>query len=354
MPGSKITGKLIKHPLMMAAENTFMPLCLDAPDGLVLLMVGPTQSGKSIFFKRVVEELRRGFVDTEPGGIPVIDLQIETVNEGRVKPKWLVIELLKCLNHPLYKDIGSLENFETTLRTRGRDEGTLRMALKEALRGRRTRRTCLDEFHLLTRTQNAELRGSILESIKSTCAIDRTLIACGGYESIYQGIFESSHFCGRIVVYDYGNYEMGVSTDEEAWARILATYAKSLELKTPDLLHKHRHSIMEVANGVVGLLDKLLWIAKSKAASANTRIDGAILEQSFPSKKEQNTIRADIHLGRSALASSGLNCLRPRVSKEGDFLGSSGNEVRPKAKRRPFVRSANRDAAMAVEISDDD
>ena len=188
---SRVTGGLIKHQLLDDARKLFIPMCRDAGDGLVILLLGPTQSGKSIIFNETLNTLRESFADERAGSIPVVHLQIENVSDGRTKPKWISIELLKALRHPVYEHIGCFDEAEHYRPSAGRDEGTLRTALKESFKNRYTRRTLLDEAHLLTRTKDPDLRSAILESLKSTCAIDRTLIACGGYEIAYRGLFDS-------------------------------------------------------------------------------------------------------------------------------------------------------------------
>lgn len=118
---SRITGGIIKHPLLDRARDEFIPLCRDAADGIVLLLLGPTQCAKSIIFQEVVSLLRASFQDDRSGAIPIVDLQIETVSEGRTKPKWIGIELLKALNHPIYKYIGTFDEIEHYFPSKGRD-----------------------------------------------------------------------------------------------------------------------------------------------------------------------------------------------------------------------------------------
>ena len=119
--------------------------------------------------------------------------------------------------------------------SKGRDEGTIRIALHEAFTYRSTRRTCLDEAHLLTHAKDPDLRAHILESIKTACAIDRTLVICGGYELAYRGLFDSPHFSGRTIIYDFGSYGDN-PVDLHDWIRISRTVSPYLDLKPKSLL----------------------------------------------------------------------------------------------------------------------
>lgn len=348
---SRVTNGLIRHRLLERARDIYIPLCRDATDGVVLLLVGPTQSGKSIILNELTSLLRNSFKDDRPGAIPVVDLQIETVSEGRTKPKWLGIELLKSLNHPMYKHIGSLEEYEHYMPSKGRDEGTVRIALKEGLTNRFTRRVCLDEVHLLTRTKDPELRAAILESIKSTCAIDRTLIACGGYEIAYKGLFDSSHFCGRVISFDFGSYSASVPDDVESWMRLLATYGSKLELQSKNVLMDQAEDLLRWNNGTVGLLDKHLWACSVHAKALHQRVDKAILRACAPLEAERKSIARDIALGKAALQPSSSVATPTAASPacRSDTTPPRGH----KGNKDPFQRRPDRNAAEEIALHGD-
>lgn len=352
---SRVTNGLIKHLLREKAQDEFIPLCRDAGDGLVLLLLGPPQAGKSLILDEVKGVLRESFKDQRRGALPVIDLQIETVSEGRTKPKWLGIELLKCVQHPIYKYIGTFDEAEHYKPSKGRDEATLRIALKEGLNNRFTRRVLLDEIHLLTRTKDPELRAAIMESIKSTCAIDRTLIGAGGYETAYKGLFDSPHFSGRVITYDFGSYDGDNPEHVECMLRILKTYSAHLDLKPKTLLIDECLNIMYWDNGDVGILDKHLFFAMNTARARHCPIDRAILHACAPPENERKVIAADIKKGRQALmqASFPPPTDKKKEEKKSDEKEAIADQKR-KSDRLPFERSPNRNAAMSVVLHDDD
>jgi hypothetical protein len=319
-----------------------------------LLLLGPTQCSKSIIFQEIVPILKNSFQDNRSGAIPVVDLQIETVSDGRTKPKWIGIELLKALNHPIYKYIGSFEENEHYFPSKGRDESTIRIALKEAFASRFTRRTCLDEAHLLTRTKDPELRAAILESIKSTCAIDRSLIACGGYEMAYKGLFDCAHFCGRVISFDFGHYSTSSGDDIDTWARILKTYSGKLDLKPKTLLLDETINLLYWNNGTVGLLDKHLWSCSVQAKARHQPIDKAILEACAPPEKERKAVEEDICKGKEALRPSSSFAIpsASQPTQQADRTGAKKNV--PGQGSPPFQRRPNRNAAIEIALHGDD
>lgn len=352
---SRVTNGVIKHPLLDRARDEFIRMCIDATDGLAILLLGPTQCGKSIILQEVTHALTKAFKDERAGAKPIISLQVETVSEGRTKPKWLGLQLLKELEHPIYKHIGSFDEDKHYFPSKGRDEATIRTALKEAFGGRYNRRTCLDEVHLLTRTKDPELRGAILESIKSTCAIDRTLIAAGGYEMAYKGLFDSSHFCGRLVTFDFGCYSKDDPDDRKSWARILKTYGEHMKLDPPSLLLEHNADLLHVNNGTLGLLDKHLWKSSVQAKSKGKSVDLEILKACAPPEKERAAIALDIENGKDALKPSAGFSPRPQ-KKTSNSNGSATeqSEVTNRGKNRaPFERNANRSPGLEVSLHDE-
>ena len=349
-----VKGSVVPHMLLERAERSFIPLCRDAPDGQIIVLVGATQSGKSIVFDRVVKELRSAFVNHGQGRLPVVELQVETVNDGRVKPKWLGIELLKALKHPMYQHIGALDEASYYKPAKGRDEGTIRIALKEALAHRETRRVCLDEAHLLTRSRDPEVRANILESIKSSCAINRTLIVCGGYELAYRGLFDSSHFAGRVTLVDFGHYKWSIETHRVAWKRALRTYANHMKLATPNLLRDRAEFLMAATNGVFGALHKWMWRCDTIARSYNQNITDELLRLWAPPAHEVKAIRADIVAGTSAVAGVTEGASASELVERGmpPTSGTKANDTR--CKRKPFQRQPRRDAGRPIEIDETD
>jgi hypothetical protein len=284
------------------------------------------------------------------GSIPVIDLQVETVSEGRAKPKWLGIELLKLVEHPMYKHIGAIDEGSHYSPSKGRDEGTVRIALKEGFNYRRVERVCLDEGHLLTRTKDAELRASILESLKSSCAIKRSLIIAGGYELAYKGLFDSAHFAGRVTTYDYGSYSPNNPVDVNEWKKVSKTFSVRLDLEPETLLTDRVLYTMVRCNGTVGVFERWLWSCKCHAAARSKRIDFDLLHACSPPAKEIAATKSDIELGRSALAALPVPRSKPKAKAEED----KGATAPKKAERKPFERSPNRSAAETIEVLDED
>lgn len=352
----KLTKGWVRHRLYVDSHRIFPQLCAQAGNGQVIVLVGPTQSAKSRLLDVVDAQLRSLFVSEVPGAITIVKLTIETVADGRTKPKWLGIELLKVLEHPTYKHLGCLDELEHYSPSRGRDEGMVRTALKEGFNGRNTQRVLLDEGHLLTRSKDPHVRAGVMESIKTSCAINRTLIIVGGYELAYNGLFDSSHFCGRLTIWDYGSYSVDDPDDHEEWLRISKTVGEKINLKPKDLLVKKWKYTLERSNGTYGLFEKWLWNCKVLADALGTPITWDLLKQCEPPALEVREIARDIKRGREALAKLPGVVKRPgaELGKPSDIEKKAEANKQKGNTRVPFERNPNRNAMEVVELLDED
>lgn len=336
----------------------FGEFCRVAPTGLVLGLVGPTQVGKTYALGKIVAQMQQDTRGSLDSTIPLVDLQIESVSEGRVKGKWLDIELLKALRHPVYMHIGELDERDHYAPSRGRDEGSLRTALKAALKSRKTERVVLDEAHLLTRTTKGEFRGNILESLKCIAAIERTVILCGGYELAYKGLFDNAHFAGRVIIYDFSGYE-NTPEDLREWARILQTFSNHLPLSPKRLLVDRAEAILRATNGSVGLLEKWLWACRTYASIKSRPIDIEVLRKWAPSLEEQRAIATDIARGKKALETLPTFAPRLAAGEQQPRTTVRSGEAAPistdgRNQRKPFERSPRRTVISDIELYIDD
>lgn len=204
-----------------------------------------------------------------------------------------------------------------------------------------------DEAQHLTHTRDPVVRSNVLQSIKCLGAIDRTLFLSGGYELAYRGLFDSAHFAGRLVCVECRPYTDS-SADIGEWLSILRAYGERMELTCASLLIDECETLLRASNGCIGLLEKILWQAKTACGYEGRPIDLAALRDAFPSRQEHEAIHRDIALGQQALArlSEGTN----RYSEE----DLSVPDVKDSRKKRPFKRNPNRHAVETVRMADDE
>jgi hypothetical protein len=253
--------------------------------------------------------------------------------------------MLRCLRHPVYENVGSLDAASRYLPARFANEAVMRLASENALDSRQTKYSLLDDAHHLVHTGNAKLRANVLDSVKCLTAIDRTLVLFGGYELAYSGFFDSSHFAGRLVIIEFPPY---IEADRDHWLSILKTLGRHLPLDSKHTLISNWEILLSGSNGTYGLLDKWLWQCKLEAERKNVLIDKGMLLRLAPPEAERAAIADDIKKGRDALAK-----ISERMGVRAKGEASLGPKDKPGPQRVPFetkpVRRPVGEAALVSE-----
>jgi len=252
----------LKHRNFVETRDTVIELVRNSPGNKIIVLVGPTQIGKSLIFQYLVEALRNELRAENAAIIPLISFTIATSQDGRISPKHLWVMVLKALRHPMYMHIGEFDEQQHYRPSRGRDEGSMRVATEVALDARLTIYALLDEAHHLTHTKDREVRSNVLQSIKCLMAIHRTLVLVGGYELAYRGLFDSAHFVGRVICVEFAPYT-DCEADMREWLGILKFFSQRISVSPKNLLIAEAAILLNVSNGSFGLLEKILWQAHS-------------------------------------------------------------------------------------------
>lgn len=335
---------LFRSPLLhrnfVRARHQFIELVRSSPGGKVIALVGPTHVGKSLIVESLLRTLESDLRPTEPATMPLIHLVVATSNDGRVSPKHLTLKLLKAVKHPLFEHDGEMDERDYYRPSRGRDEGSMRVALEAALDYRNTILVVLDEAHHLTHTKNRELRSNVLQSIKCLCAIKRTLVLVGGYELAYQGLFDSAHFAGRLACIELPPY-VANAIDLDEWDRILKFCSKYVPVSPASLLIDNADDLLEATNGCFGLLEKVLWFARSIADGG--AITKSTLRAAFPTQAEHSAIRSDIQAGQRALGNL----------KSHEMGEDPTSFLKRTHRQKPFKRKPNRVLPTYPEVANE-
>lgn len=344
-------NQICGHYKYNQASQLFINQCLRAPPGWITLLTGPSGTGKSILLNEAYSQIKKcNSASIADGNIPVIKLKLENTADGKVKTKWIAIELLKELNHPVYKHYGSIDQAKHYFPSNSKDEATARSSLKECIKQRKTTHCMLDEVHIITATKNDEYRNSILESIKTALAIETSLILVGGYSFTYSGIFNSAHFASRCNIIDMGFYR-NTKEDLIHWKKISKNFNKYLRLERPDLLIKHAEMTLDLSCGVYGNFEKWMWQCKVHSDQNDVPITLDIIERFAPFDKAITAIRKDQEIGEENLKKTiktyNIRPLDKSVAKSNLIT----NDIKPTAARKkPFESNPSRRLPNADEI----
>jgi hypothetical protein len=333
---SPFFSKAVEHARYVEARDTVLQLLRTSPGGKTVVLVGPTQAGKSLVFEYIMEQLAGDFHLADTSQIPLVGITVATSQDGRISPKHLNLKLLKALDHPVWEHVGAFDEYKHYRPSRNRDESSMRDAVEFAIKARATRYMAFDEAHHLTYSKNKEVRSNVLHSVKCLAAIEGTLFLCGGYELVYRGLFDAAHFLGRTIILDFGSYGENAS-DFSQWESILKSFSLRIPSSPKHLLLAEAQTLLNVTNGSFGLLEKILWMANSLARGGPLTERG--LRAAFPANKEREAIKRDIQAGCEAL------------SRRDNVVRIAPPSKKPKPK--PFTRKPRRDIPSKAEIARD-
>lgn len=316
----------IQHPRYEQVERQlFTQLAMGAP-GSVVLLIGPTQVGKSRLIKRVAERL----VAQPPmnDDRPVVIVEAATTINGRFSMKHLTLRALQELAHPMAGDHAyAIRQSES--------ETQLRLKLEKAIRYRNTRYLIIDEAHHLLRASRTQLAAEALDSLK--CLANTTsavLVLAGGYELFAAGL-SSAHLNGRMRVIEFGRYRPE-GEDLRQYLGILKALDACLPWRKEQSLLKHADFILLGTLGCLGLL--LQWI--NAAMCEMTACGERTLDREHFARtryEEQVLVIAnEIAAGEAAMK---------HLATSRSTATSTVSQSNPKGhNRRPFQRKPQRDA----------
>ena len=117
---------------------------------------------------------------------------------------------------------------------------------------------------------------------------------------LYRGAFDSAHFAGRLVIVDFPCYSTSPE-DLEEWARVVKTFSGYLPLCSKSMLLDHSEYLLLATCGSIGVLEKHLWQAGTRARARNTKLTWRDVKAALPGKKQRDVVLRDIEKGRNAL-----------------------------------------------------
>ncbi|WP_454832875.1 ATP-binding protein [Pseudoxanthomonas wuyuanensis] len=308
--------------------------------GQLIVVVGPSQVGKSMLLKLFVEFLvSEVYRDVPQDRLPIIGANANLARDGRTAPKYLYEMLLGDAGSPLYNTAKLLEAAGYRP-TKVSSEHALLAALTRGLRALKTDYVLADEAQFMVRASSKAFQASLLESLKSLISFQRSAVLVGGYEFAKVLLEYREHLASRPMLVHLERYRY---TDDgyTHWLKVLKAFSEShlLEFENDQVLLHLAEELLNECLGVIGILQSRLLRSMAHAKATNTRISEKIV-RSFRLKKGQ------WELLRTAIE-SGEETVNKLVEEEDwDFSGNGGADYTDKPKerrnRKPFARNPRR------------
>lgn len=268
--------------------------------GDIILIVGPSNSGKSQLLSLLTKHLRENLYPiVEPGQLPIIGAKANPSRDSRMTPKQVALALLADGGHPLFDpERRAQTGFYPTVRSASED--MLYTNLSELVFRRSVRYVIVDEGQLITRTKDSMFAATLLESLKSLAGSTRNLVVCGGYDLIEPTLALRSHVAVRTVVLHLAPYQAKTGLLE--WKRILKTMSQSEKLDgLGKVLGASAQLLLTESHGCVGVLERRLKDCLAWSAAQGIPFDESALMERRPLKLQWEAQRSDIEQGRRQL-----------------------------------------------------
>ncbi len=337
----------IVHPRFQLATKEAMRYATLASGGTILLITGASGSGKSTLLRVMTRFLAENvFKDVDDTQLPLIGMTAGTSYDGKVRMKYVLNALLSDLGHPSFdqRKIEIAGGYRPVTRT---DESSQLSMVRHGLQVNKTRILLIDEAQFLTENRNEDLKGGILESMKSLVTSSTDLVLCGGFSLLVELDSLKAHLASRVIPLVVDRYRE-TDSDLVEWRKIVAAISKSskIRLKEPDVLIKNSEQLLAETLGVIGVLERRVL----QMAMPGPLITQKSITVTRPSKKKIAIMQADIQLGESHLAdiymSTKTTDADAPASPEGERPTRDGKERKAdntrQRKRPPFQRNATR------------
>lgn len=336
----------IAHEKFSSACKQIKEYASLANGGRIYLVTGPSQAGKTTVLRFLIRFLKeRLYKDLEEKWRPVVGMTAGTSQDGKVRIKYILSELLRDLGHPLFdfEKINLAGGYRPSKRL---DESSLLSMTVDGLRTNRTLFALIDEAQFLTEHRDPKLKGAILESLKSLASSSTDVVLFGGYQLLIEIESLKSHLASRTTTVVVDRYHE-TDADLAAWKQILASISDSpkLRLSEPTILIRNAEQLLVESLGVIGIMEKRIL----HMAQLGPTITQRSFAESRPTRKKIETILEDIRMGEEHI--SDIFCANrrydvPEIGKEGsaeDAPDTARQEGKKATNRpKPFQRKASR------------
>lgn len=282
------------HPLLREASEALQQAILDAGEGAIIMVYGPTGVGKTTLLKRINKYLtEKALVELEKdrGRFPVVYIRTSTPDAAKFDWKDYFRRLLIKMKEPAVDSKIDVQKWETHHIEEHliKDDKTpvrrMRYAAEQALRHRRPMAVLVDEaqhFGIVGSGQKLLNQLNVIKSVADDS--ETTHVLCGTYELLpFRNL--NGQLSRRSFHIHFPRYHADQPEEMAAFINVLWTFQHHLPLhKMPELAEKEWDFLYERSIGCVGILKDWLSraLAKSLRESGKT-LTRDHLEQTAPS-----------------------------------------------------------------------
>lgn len=344
---------VFNHPIALTTFRALMASLGAEASPQVIIFTGPTGVGKTTLTRAVCNRLLQRYHDqmvAEKDFVPVVTISAVPPNGSTFSWKDFYIRLLTGQHEPLVDRKLWLPSQGMLLPDHplgGRPleqsvADSLRRAVEEYCRRRRTKFLIIDEAHHLLLVNGLQRLECQFECLKSfTIQTGVTILLTGTYR-LLDILEQSGQLTRRSQVVNYPRYDLRRAKDREAFRTILVNLETKLSEHVPARLEANAEYFYLKCAGCVGILKDWLARCLEHAITENAPVIDAKFADRFALKNRGLvTIVEEACMGEAKLADVGDDRLLDLLNN--GVLLSRGEMSLPNKPRRPGQRNPKRD-----------
>lgn len=327
---------VIRHDILNKVEQAILNAMEDDEKNIILVM-GPTGIGKTTLCDGTQQKIIKDnqlLIESDPGFIPVIKLEISVPMQGHYSWKSFFLDLLEQIKDPF---------ISTNARKRENKEELFRAVLK-GFEHRKVKYIILDEGQHLAEIKGQSKREQLnqLKSL-SNKSKNRTIYILFGIYSLMDFDMDGQ-LTHRTEIIHFHRYRAEIESERQAFQNILRTFYAhiplSVEIEDPVF---EWHYFYTKSAGCTGILKK--WLNKAVAEALRTnagQMSKEILEKTSLTPKQVETIWDEIKLGEKILFND--ESILPKLRSEMGIKSKDSNKnPQKRGNPRPGMRKPKRD-----------
>lgn len=341
------------HPIASSTFKELVGALTASVSPRVLIFTGPTGVGKSTLTRaacnRILEYYKKQMI-AEPDFVPLATISAVPPNSNGFSWKDFYIRLLSGQHEPLVDRKLLLPRQPSLLPGHGLGEkylensvaDSLRRAVEEYCRHRRTRFLVIDEAHHMLLVNNQQRLECQFECLKSlTIQTGVTILLTGTYR-LLDILEQSGQLTRRSQVIHFPRYDVRHKEDRTDYQKVLGFFETELSKYIPASLIAESEYFYSKSAGCVGILkDWLCSVLEYALTEKAQKIDRGFCERFALKNRGLQTIIEEACIGEAKLADVSDDYLNDLLVN-GVLLPHADSQF-PIQKRRPGQRNPKRD-----------
>jgi energy-coupling factor transporter ATP-binding protein EcfA2 len=348
-------GCMVNHSMLKGVREDAMYAFSHSAGARVVLVTGPSGVGKSTLCENIARSLREHYVTQMAKEKDFVPVMIgNAVSPSAISFSWkdFYIRLLQRFDEPLISHKlftpRQGELFPAHLLPKSPDRmpvDSLRRAVEECLRRRKTKYLLIDEAHHILMVKNAQHLEFQFEHIKSLTIETGVTIGLVGTYRLLDIRDQSGQLVRRSTIVPFQRYDMATGTHMNDFASALAYFQSRLPLKEmPDLVSNVDY-FYDRSGGCIGILKDWLLSALEYSIVKGVKFMPNAANAKGLTYKELRTIITEALLGEEKLKDIDPSEIR-RLLQHG--LPRIEPQPKKESGRKVGERSPVRDSAGGV------